>query len=161
MLPALPLPFGDPLGQRAHAQQFAESSQEEGPQFLLASNADLVPVDVARTPLLGERISLELDGVTLKEALAEITRQAGLHLVYSDDVLPDESSVRLRAQGITLAAALTDVLFNAGVDVVFSPNGSATLVQRPAPPVVEPEEAAVPVGSIVGRVTEAETGAGS
>lgn len=149
------------LGSDAHAQRFVASSQAKGPQFLLASDAELVPVDISRTPLLGRRLSLELNGVSLKQALAEITGQSGLRLVYSDDVLPPATRVHLRAQTITLAAALTDVLLDAGVDIVFSPNGRATLVKRPPPePMTAPQREHAQAGTITGRVTDASTGAG-
>src|SRR2546426_11014035 len=44
-----------------------------------------VPVDLKRSWVLRQPLSLALDGVTLKEALAEISRQARLNLVYADD----------------------------------------------------------------------------
>src|SRR5213076_1770630 len=94
---------------------------------------------------------LAFDGATLKQALAEISRQAGLSLVYADDVLPAGALVNLRAGRITVAAALTDVLLDAGVDIVFTPEGRATLVKRPPGPAVQ-------LGSIAGTVTAGETG---
>ncbi|MGH2709108.1 MAG: TonB-dependent receptor plug domain-containing protein, partial [Actinomycetota bacterium] len=54
---------------------------------------------------------------------------------------------------ITVAAALTEILLDAGVDVLLSNLGQAALVKRSEHLVVQP-------GSIVGRVTDAETGAG-
>src|SRR5439155_729563 len=74
-----------------------------------------VPVDLKRSWVLRQPLSLALDGVTLKEALAEISRQARLNLVYADDDLPIAATVNLRADRITVAAALTDVLLDAGV----------------------------------------------
>ncbi len=124
---------------------------QDGPRFLLANATKVVPVDVSRTPVLARRLSLDLEGTTLKEALDEITFRSGLRLVYSDDAVPLAKRVHLRAQEITAAAALTDVLFDAGVDVVFKADGSAALVKRrAAPPVQE--------GVIVGRVTDSRVG---
>ena len=105
--------------------------QDRAPRFLLALDSRLTPVDIDRTPLLGRRLSLSLDGATIKEALGEIGRQSGLRLAYGDDILPRDGRVHLRAEGITVVAALTDVLFDTDVDVVFSPNGRVTLVRRP------------------------------
>jgi TonB-dependent SusC/RagA subfamily outer membrane receptor len=135
-------------GQRATAQQ---QEQDRAPRFLLASDSRLVPVDVRATPLLGQRLSLALDGATVKQALAEIVRQSGLRLVYSDDVLPARARVRLHAEGITVAAALMDVLFDAGLDVVFSPNGRAALVRRGA---------VFQTGTVAGLVTDSLSGQG-
>jgi outer membrane receptor protein involved in Fe transport len=134
------------FGQSATAQELA---QDRAPRFLLALDSRLTPVDIDRTPLLGRRLSLSLDGVTIKEALGEIGRQSGLRLAYGDDLLPRNTRVHLRAEGITVVAALTDVLFDTDVDVVFSPNGRATLVRRP-----DHSQG----GSVAGRVTDAKSG---
>src|SRR5437867_12764013 len=140
-----------PLGTAA---QEADASASRAPRFLLAmaERPEPVPVDLKRSAVLRQPLSLAFDRVTLKEALAEISRQARLNLVYADDDLPIAATVNLRADRITVAAALTDVLLDAGVDVVFTPDGRATLVKRPDGPAVQ-------LGSIAGRVTATETGA--
>src|SRR6059036_3766693 len=132
----------------ATAQQVGDPTESRGPRFLLAmaERAKPVPVDLKRSPTLRQPLSVAFDDTPLKEALAEISRQAGLSLVYADDVLPVGTLVSLRADRITVAAALTDVLLDAGVDVVFTPDGRATLVKRPQ------------FGSIAGTVTAGETG---
>jgi TonB-dependent SusC/RagA subfamily outer membrane receptor len=143
------------FGTIAGAQQPTDRGNARAPRFLIASSSRLVPVDVSQFPLLGRRLSLELDGATLKQALGEISHQSGLRLVYSDDVLPhDDRRVQLRAEGITVVAALTDVLFDAGVDIVFSRSGGAALVRRTA--------VALPVqtGVISGHVTDSISGQG-
>src|SRR6266702_3425132 len=133
--------------QRA-AAQYAGDPESRAPRFLLAmaKRAEPVPVELKRSVTLRRPLSLAFEGATLKEALAEISRQAGLSLVYADDVLPSGTLVNLRADRITVVAALTDVLLDAGVDVVFTPDGRATLVKRPQ------------FGSIAGTVTAGETG---
>jgi len=135
------------------AQYVGDPSESRAPRFLLAmaERRAPVPVDLKRSWVLRQPLSLALDGVTLKEALAEISRQARLHLVYADDAVPIAATVNLRAARITVAAALTDVLLDAGVDVVFTPDGRATLVKRPEGPAVQ-------LGSIAGTVTAGETG---
>src|SRR5436309_13725295 len=142
------------LPRDATAQNALDSGDGRSPRFLLAMAAHSapVPVDLKRSWVLRQPLSLALDGVTLKEALAEISRRARLGLVYADDDIPVSMTVSLRADRITVAAALTDVLLDAGVDVVFSPDGRATLVKRPDGPAVQ-------LGSIAGRVTATETGA--
>ena len=125
---------------------------ERGPRFLFASAPSARPkaVDVRRTPVLRRQISLEVDGSTLAEALADITRQSGLAFVYSRDVISPEARVHLRAEQITVAAALTEILLDAGVDVLLSSGGQAALVKRT-------EVVAAQPGSVVGRVTDAKT----
>ena len=139
------------LASQVSAQQLADSAVTRGPRFLLASAFRLQPVDVARTPVLRQRLTLDLKDVPLKTALAAISSQSGLQLVYSDDALPVDTRIRLRADAITVAAALTDVLIDADVDVVFSQTGRAALVPRVG-------GAALPNGSVHGRVTDARTG---
>jgi outer membrane receptor protein involved in Fe transport len=114
----------------AAAQKLEVASGERGPRFLLAAGNSALPIDISRTPYLRRRISLDLENVTLKEALTAISEQAGLDLVYGSDVVPLENRIRLRADRLTVAAALTEVLLDAGVDVVFSRDGRATLVKR-------------------------------
>jgi TonB-linked SusC/RagA family outer membrane protein len=132
----------------ANAQYAGDPSDSRAPRFLLAmaERSTPVPVDLKRSAVLRQPLSLALDDAPLKDALAEISRQARLSLVYADDVLPVAMTVSLRADRITVAAALTDVLLDAGVDVVFTPDGRATLVKRPPGPAVQ-------VGSIAGTVT--------
>src|SRR2546429_3229728 len=136
------------------AQDQGDPAESRGPRFLLAmaERPQPVPVDLARSAVLRRRLSLAFNGATLKQALAEISRQAGLSLVYADDVLPAGMLVNLRAERITVAAALTDVLLGAGVDIVFTPEGRATLVKRPE------GEPVLQLGTITGTVTAAGTG---
>jgi outer membrane receptor protein involved in Fe transport len=138
------------LVRGAKAQEIATASHERGPRFLLAMATKVVPIDVSKTAVLARRLDLELEGATLKQALAAIEAQSGLVLAYSDDAVPLDKRVHLRAEAITTAAALTDVLLDAGVDVVFKADGSAALVRRPPP---------AQNGSISGRVTDAKTSA--
>jgi len=62
----------------AHAQVVAAATYERGPRFLLATATKVVPMDASKTPVLARRLSLELEGATLKQALAEIIDQSGL-----------------------------------------------------------------------------------
>jgi len=102
VLSALPLRIG--------ASQNEDAAASRAPRFLLAmaERAAPVPVDLKRSAILRRPLSLAFDGAPIKQALAEISRQAGLSLVYADDVLPVEMTVSLRADRITVAAALTD-----------------------------------------------------
>jgi outer membrane receptor protein involved in Fe transport len=122
---------------------------ERGPRFLLASAAAPVPVrvDVTRTPVLRQSISLDLNGVALGDALREISAKAGMQLAFSNTMLPPEKTVTFRADHITVAAALTEVLVDAQVDVLFSRDGRAVLVRR----------ADFQGGTVSGKVTDAKT----
>lgn len=123
---------------------------EAAPHFLLELGTRRIPIDAGRAPALARRISVDLDGVPLHDALDQIARKARIQLMYADDVVPASGTVHLRAQEITVAAALTDLLLNAGVDVVVTGNGELSLARRHG------AEAA----AIVGRVTDRRTGEG-
>ncbi len=124
---------------------------QRGPRFLLASTTVPVParVDVTRTPVLRQSISLDLNGAALGDALREISAKAGLQLAFSNTMLPAQRTVTFRADHITVAAALTELLIDTQVDVLFSRDGRAVLVRR-----VEEFQG----GTVSGRVTDAKTG---
>jgi outer membrane receptor protein involved in Fe transport len=139
------------LGLPAAAQELADANTARHPRFLLAKGTTTVPVDVAGTPVLMQRLALDLDGVSLRDALKAITSRTRLRLVYNDDVVPLETRVHLKADDIAVGPALMDLLLDTGIDVVFHPDGHAVLVKRTA------GEAPLQTGTIVGRVTDAKT----
>jgi TonB-dependent starch-binding outer membrane protein SusC len=147
---------GRPVAGQQREQRLEQrlaSAADDGPRFFVQNGKARTVVDLRRTDLLRQRISVSLDGAPLRDALRDVARQAGIHLMYADDVLPDSTRVHLRAEGITVAAALTDLLADALVDVVFTPAGDATLVKRATPP---PPAAA---GNLTGHVKLAGSGA--
>src|SRR6266487_1083161 len=113
------------------AQESDDGGSALGPRFLLATRAARrVPVDVARSPVLSQRISLDLEGVTLEEALRAVSSKAGLHLLYSKPLVPLGRPVRLRAADISVAGALAELLLATDVDVLFSSGNQVALVPR-------------------------------
>ncbi|MBX6331974.1 MAG: carboxypeptidase regulatory-like domain-containing protein, partial [Gemmatimonadaceae bacterium] len=143
------------LAPPALAQRGARAAEVRGPRVLIAlgpGGRDVVPLDVARTAALVRRIALDLDHVTVTEALAAIAGRSGVRLIYTEDVVPAANRVTLKAEAITTAAALTDVLLDTGVDLVFSSTGDEAVLVRRAP-AARPQ-----VGTIVGRVSDARSG---
>jgi len=113
------------------AQEADEGIPALGPRFLVATRAARrVPVDVARTPILSQRISLDLEGVTLEAALSAVSSKAGLHLMYSSALVPLSRPVRLRAEDISVAGALAELLVETDVDMLFSGGDQVALVPR-------------------------------
>jgi outer membrane receptor protein involved in Fe transport len=139
------------IARPAPAQELADAVSGRQPRFLLASGGSTVPLDVARTPVLLQRLALDLDGVSLREALKAITSRTRLRLVYNDDVVPLETRVHLKADDIAVGPALMDVLLDTGIDVVFHPDGHAVLVRRSGDVLVQ-------TGAIAGRVTDRKSG---
>src|SRR5579862_127735 len=135
-------------------QQYADATMS-GPRFLLlASSTRMVPVDVSRTPMLRRQVSLDLDGQSVRDALAAISHKTGIDIAYATDLIPFDAVVHLKADEITVAAALTDVLSDAPVDVVFTKDGRATIMSR------EKASAILATGSITGHATAAVSGEG-
>lgn len=126
---------------------------ERGPRFLLATEHGRAQrVDAERTPILRQRIALDLVDVRLDDALETIAHEAGMRLVFSGTTLDLTRRVHFRADSISVAAALTEVLLDARVDVLFARSGrQAVLVQRPVP------RAPRATGAIAGSVTDAKT----
>ena len=143
-------PSAKVLAQDPVAQYAVGQYADRGPRFFLASGKGHVALDVTRTPLLRRELTLNLEAVSIAEAIKVITRQAGFALIYRDGLIPAGARVSLRAEGIAVAAALTHVLLDAEVDIVFTGPRSAALVKRSA--------TALPAaGSITGVVTDAKT----
>jgi TonB-linked SusC/RagA family outer membrane protein len=141
----------------AAAQDDARQFAERGPRFLLAMGGKEQParLDVAKTPVLRNRLSLDFESVPLGDALERVATEAGLELAFSDAVIPLSKPVHLRAEGITVAAALTELLLDVDVDVLFSTSGKAVLIRQSE---TERKQPAPPSGSITGRVIDSTTG---
>ncbi len=140
----------------AQAQEGA-FSETRGPRFLytdIPGRTAPVALDISRTPILTHKIALNLDAVSVREAVGAIAQKSGLTLVFAPQMLPADVRVSLRAEEITVAAALTDVLLNSGVDVVFGRSGSAALVKRQA------GEAPARLAMISGRIVDSASGDG-
>src|SRR5438270_10635565 len=113
------------------AQDLAQASPNRTPRFLLETARDKTLLDVARTPVLRHRLSLDLADASIGAALAAISAQTGLRFVYSKDALPAGTRVHLRVDDISVAAALTEILLDSGLDVLLERSGQVALVKRP------------------------------
>jgi outer membrane receptor protein involved in Fe transport len=125
-----------------------------GPRFVMAGWASGTEQDASGVPVLRRRVSLDLSGVTVDQALKELTRQAELEISYSARVVAVDRLVSLHAREITVAAALTEILLDAPVDVAVTAGGQLALVRR-----VRASVRPVPdSGAVTGRVTDAASG---
>jgi outer membrane receptor protein involved in Fe transport len=129
-------------------------SGDQGPAFYAApteAGGRLARLDTARTAMLSQRITLDLHGVTIPQALAAIAVRSGLRFAYHRAVLPARQRVTVAGDEMTVAGALTQVLRGADVDVELGFAGLASIVPRRAAPDLE---------TITGRVTDTKTGQG-
>jgi outer membrane receptor protein involved in Fe transport len=141
----------------AASAAFGQQSQlaSRRPRFLLAGWEPGREVDASAAPVLRRRVSLDLTGVTIGEALKEVTRQAALEISYSPRVVPLNRPVSLHAQDIAVAAALTEILLDVAVDVSVTTGGGLALVRRP-PTAMSPER--LDSGAVAGQVTDSANG---
>jgi len=72
---------------------------------------------------IDKEISLNIQNLTLEQALREIARETGLRLSYRGDIMVGEKTVSLQENSISVSEALTTVLENTGLDYKFSQNG--------------------------------------
>src|SRR5258708_38962978 len=70
----------------ASAQESADSAGSRAPRFLLAAAGRALPVDISRTPLLRQHLSLELNDIPRKPARTAIAQQSDSDLVDPEDV---------------------------------------------------------------------------
>ncbi len=136
------------VGAILPAQGAEVALADRAPRFLMASPSGGAPlvVDTRSVPALWRRISVDLNDVTLEQALNTVSREAGLKLMYSKAVVPLDNRVHLQASNITVAGALIELLLDAGVDVLLARDGQLVLVKS------------VQGGTVAGRVTDAKTG---
>jgi iron complex outermembrane receptor protein len=135
----------------AVGQQLALAARTPGFFYAPSTDATPVEIDVSRSAVLGRVVSLQVERATIGGLLAEIQRQTGLTFAY-DPHFPATRPITLEAESITVAAALGAILVGTGVDVVLTPTGHVWLTQS------KPGTAHVQEGTIVGRVTDKQTG---
>jgi len=140
---------------RVEAQQASASA----PRFLAMAATTSSAADAARwrdasdAAVLRRRISLDVQNVSLGQALAVVAERAGLRLTYSAAVVRLDLPVTLSASNLTVGAALSALLYDADVDVLLTPGGGAALVKRGSLGELQ-------VGTVLGRVTDSASGAG-
>src|SRR6266480_3128726 len=146
----------------AQAQDPAQGVElaASGPRFLAAasprsSDGGAAPhwTDASNAAVFRKLISLELNDVSLAEALSAIAERAGLRLTYSAAVVPLDARVTFSASNLTVGAVLSAVLYDAGVDVLLTSRGQAALVKRGALDGFQG-------GTVTGRVTDSLSGQG-
>src|SRR5690606_36775697 len=107
-------------------------------------------------PLHDHRVSLRFRDAPLGDALAEIAARARLHLIYSPDLIPADRRVSLTLEDVPALEAMRRVLAGQGIRMLTSRNA---VVLVPGEEVERPAPARQGTGEIVGRVTDAATGA--
>jgi iron complex outermembrane receptor protein len=105
-------------------------------------------------PVLRQPLTLRLEHVTVEHALRAIAAKAGLDLSYSRAVVPLGRRVSVAVDNGSVAEALRQVLHDARVELWISTTGKMAIV----PVTSDHADGARETGTIVGAVTDAETG---
>lgn len=106
---------------------------------------------------LDSRVNLKVKDVPLAAALQRLVRN-GVPLLYSTDLVRNAGPVSCDCVGLTLAKALGQLFQGRGI--IYRELESGEIVLRPAPRRRTSASEPVRVGAIVGRVTDARSGAG-
>jgi TonB-linked SusC/RagA family outer membrane protein len=103
---------------------------------------------------LDRTISLALEGVTLKDALDEVARRAGVRIGYSRRLVPLDRSVSVRFDAVPVQAVLDTLLRGTGATPTVAGTGQILLVSEAG---ASKDRARRMQGSIAGVVRDAST----
>lgn len=93
-------------------------------------STEAITDDSRLPPSLLEKISLKLDSVPFREALNRLANIAGLHLNYSENIIPQDIKVTLDAVNKPAVVILGQILKNTPVDFVITKGNQIVLVKR-------------------------------
>ncbi|MCC5908207.1 MAG: SusC/RagA family TonB-linked outer membrane protein [Balneolaceae bacterium] len=99
----------------------AQSSEENRSSTVHSMTFSQLQEKFYKTEIL-EEISLNIQDLTLQEALREIARETGLRLSYRGDIVADKK-ISLQEESVTVSEALKIVLDGTGLDYKFSEDG--------------------------------------
>ncbi len=153
ILGIMALSLSSPLVLRGQQPIQLAQLADRGPLFFARTESGKL-VDARAAATLRKRISVDLENVSISDAITEIGRAAGLVVSFSGSLADLSRRTSLKAKGITVEAALTDVLVDVGLDVELLAGRRAMLV-RHVNVVPQPN-----LGTIVGRVTDSKSGQG-
>jgi TonB-linked SusC/RagA family outer membrane protein len=116
------------LGAQTAAQKVRTATTPASARGKAAkADADTPPAD--ELPL-DRKISLDLNNVSLRDALKEIDQKAQLGLAYTPRIVPVNKKVTLKADSITAGDALERVLKGTGVVAVMTTSNTVMLVKE-------------------------------
>jgi TonB-linked SusC/RagA family outer membrane protein len=99
-----------------------------------------------------KQISVNIEGVTLREALSKIAEESGFKLTYRGDVIEDKM-ISLSMDGISVSDALGLVLDGTGLDYKISQEGYLLILSKE-----ETYELEIFQETIQGQVTDSDSG---
>ena len=104
------------------------------------------------------RITIELSGVSLPEAVHRIVAQAGLALLWSQTKVPLTGTVSISLHDVTVSEALRTILRGTGAEAKLSSDGQTIVIMRSDRMAATGQHSAS--GVVIGRVTDSASGGG-
>ena len=130
-----------------------DSAARQPPAFFAVRAVDGARINARNAAVLQRQESLALMDVPVGTAVQAIADRAQLEVTFSNELIPSNASVSLKADDVTVAAALMHVLSHTKLDVLVGDNGHLTLVPRGG------QEVAVDSsGVLTGSLANAENG---
>lgn len=155
MVLTLAMPLALPALANAQAARQAASPAAPLPH----QSIGMKPAGATAASPLQRLVTLDVANIALGEVLAEISAQTTLGLVYASDLIPLDRKISVHLDATPAAVALRRVLADTDVDFTLASDKQVILVKRPpAEPKAAPRAPAT--GTLVGRVTDADTGEG-
>jgi TonB-linked SusC/RagA family outer membrane protein len=137
----------------AHATQSLEAKLESARSP--AAGPPRARQRIERLAPLDRPVTLALDNVSLKAALDEVARQAGVRIAYSRRVVPLDRRVSVRLDSVSVLVALGTLLRGTGVWPTIDTGGQILLVS--ASDLSLGRRAPIFQGSVAGTVRAAES----
>lgn len=107
----------------------------------------------AKTFIENSRINIDLQDVTLRDAVRQVMSLSGINILYSPELLSQAVSVTYRASGVTAYEALREIFKGTGLYVSQSSFGGLKIERTGG-------QRLRGSGVIVGKVTDSKTGKG-
>jgi len=118
---------------------------------------DTLITDSRGTPVprsLLNRISIELNGIPLLDALSRIAEEGKFHLNYSESILPVQKRVSVRLKEVPVVDALKKILEQTDIDFLVTQGGQIVLVRSTSLKSVKPAKKC----TVSGYVKDGATG---
>ncbi len=80
--------------------------------------------------MLARLVSLDVENVTLSDALAQLRHHQGIPLAYSADIIPSKTRITLAVTTKPLGSTLVTLLEGSGLEIVVTREGTVVIVPR-------------------------------
>jgi hypothetical protein len=90
--------------------------------------------DISMPKCLQKNISINYDGIPLKNVLIEFVERTKCYLNYNENIIPKSHKVFVKLHDVSAAIALQNILYNSGINFVITHGGQIVLVKNKVAP---------------------------